>query len=144
MPTARRTRTLSASPDRVWEIVNDAHHIPRWWPGVTRVEAVEADCWTNVFMSKRGRPVRADYRVAESEPPRRLAWEQELAGTPFERLLAQAVTEIWIEPADDGTLVTLELRQKLRGSGRFGSFMLKRATRTKLDEALAGLAAICG
>jgi uncharacterized protein YndB with AHSA1/START domain len=143
MSTARRSRTLAAAPQRVWEVVNDAHHIPRWWPGVARVEGVDADRFTKVFMTKRGKPVRADFHVVELEPPWRVAWEQELVGTPFERLLAKAVTEIRLEPDQDGTRVTLELRQKLRGYSRLGGFMLKRATRAKLDEALDGLAAIC-
>ena len=43
--------------------------MPRWWPGVERMEGVEADRFTQVFKTKRGRPVRADFRVLRSEPP---------------------------------------------------------------------------
>ena len=39
MPTTRRSRTFAAEPNRVWSIVGDAHHLPRWWPRVERVEA---------------------------------------------------------------------------------------------------------
>ncbi len=42
---------------------------PRWWPGVERVEGVEDDRFTQVFKTKRGRPVRADFRVLDSQPP---------------------------------------------------------------------------
>ncbi len=148
MATARRTRTLAAAPERVWEVIEDPHHLPRWWPGVTRMEAVQDDGWTEVFTTKKGRPVRVDFRLLESEQPRgagtaRRRWEQELIGTPFERLLNEAITAIELEPAGEGTKVTLELRQKLRGYSRVGSVMLKRATAKKLDEALDALEQIC-
>ncbi len=37
--------------------------MPRWWPGVGRMEGVEEDRFTQVFKTKKGRPVRADFRV---------------------------------------------------------------------------------
>jgi uncharacterized protein YndB with AHSA1/START domain len=147
MPTARRTRTIAADPALVWEVIEDPHHLPRWWPGVARMEGVHDDRFTQVFMTKKGRAVRIDFRLLESSPPGeapgRRCWEQELAGTPFERLLGEAITEILVEPADDGTLVKLAQRQKLRGYSKFGGFMLRRATRARLDDALAGLERIC-
>jgi carbon monoxide dehydrogenase subunit G len=150
MAIARRTRTLAAAPERVWEVVEDPHHLPRWWPGVTRMEAVQDDSWTEVFTTKKGRPVRVDFRLLESEQPdpagagtARRRWEQEIIGTPFERLLNEAVTAIELERAGEGTKVKLELRQKLRGYSRVGSVMLRRATGKKLDEALDALEQIC-
>jgi hypothetical protein len=47
--------------------------------------------------------------------------------------------EVRVAPADDGTLVTLELSQRGRRMARFGSFMLRRAARKELDGALDGL-----
>jgi uncharacterized protein YndB with AHSA1/START domain len=143
VPTTRRERRIDADPGRVWELVEDPHHMPRWWPGVERMEGVEDDRFTQVFYTKKGRPVRMDFRVLASEPPSRRVWEQELVGTPFERVLSQAITEIQVEPAaEGGTLVTIALTQKLRGYSRTGGFMLRRATRRRLDEALDGLVAI--
>jgi uncharacterized protein YndB with AHSA1/START domain len=139
MATARRARTLAVAPQRVWEVIEDPHHMPRWWPGVTRMEGVEDDRFTQVFTTKKGRPVRVDFRLLESEPPWRRRWEQEIPGTPFERVLNQAITEIQLEPAEGGTRIRIELRQKLRGYSRVGGFMLRRASRMKLDEALDGL-----
>ncbi len=139
MAHARSSRSVPASPDEVWKLVEDPHHLPRWWPGVARVEGVGEDRFTQVFISKRGRTVRMDFEVLASEPPWRRMWEQELDGTPFERVLAQAVTEIVLEPEGTGTKVTIEQRQKLRGYSRTGSFMMRRATRKKLVEALEGL-----
>src|ERR687894_335749 len=40
MPTAKRAATVAAPPQEVWEVVSDPHHLPRWWPGVQRVEEV--------------------------------------------------------------------------------------------------------
>jgi uncharacterized protein YndB with AHSA1/START domain len=136
MATARRARTVAAAPQNVWDLIEDPHHMPRWWPGVTRMEGVQDDRWTQVFTTKKGRPVRVDFRLLESEPPWRRRWEQEIPGTPFERVLNEAVTEIRLEPAEGGTRVKIEVRQKLRGYSRLGGFILRRATGAKLDEAL--------
>jgi uncharacterized protein YndB with AHSA1/START domain len=141
MPRIRRSRTLPAPPEALWRTVGSPHHLRRWWPRVERVENVDPESWTIVMTSKRGRTVRADYRLVASEPARRRAWEQELEDSPFERLLASSVTEIRLEPAEAGTRVTIELRQKLRGWSRFGGFLFRRAGRDLLDEALDGLEA---
>ncbi|MEA2147449.1 MAG: hypothetical protein QOG59_3036 [Solirubrobacteraceae bacterium] len=118
--------------------------MPRWWPGVKRMEGVEDDRFTQVFTTKRGRPIRADFRVVVSEPPWRRAWEQELAGTPFERVLNELVTEVVLEEVPEGTRVTIAESQKLRGYSRTGGFLMRRATSGKLKEALDGLERACG
>jgi uncharacterized protein YndB with AHSA1/START domain len=139
---ARRSRTLAASPEDVWRVVADPEHMPRWWPGVERMEGVGAQQFTQVFRSERGRLVRADFQVLESDPPRRRTWAQEVEGTPFERVLAESVVTVELTPAGEGTEVTLEQRQKLRGYSRTGGFLLRRATNGKLEDALDGLARI--
>jgi uncharacterized protein YndB with AHSA1/START domain len=144
MATAHRTRTLAAPPQQIWELIADPHHMPRWWPGVARVEGVQDDRFTQVFKTKRGRPVRADFRVLDSQPPWVRSWEQEIPGTPFERVLNELVVEIRLEPVDGGTEVTIAQMQKLRGYSRTGGFMMRRATAAKLGEALDGLERICG
>src|SRR6188472_4338531 len=136
MPIARRSRTVAAPPERVWEIVGDPHHLPRWWPKVTRVEAVSDAHFTEVLSTQDGRSLRADFRVVDSRAPERRAWEQELEGTPFERVFAAASTEVKLLPEGDGTRVTVVVRQQVRGSARLGGFMVRRATGRLLDEAL--------
>lgn len=140
MPTTRVSRTLAAPPQAVWEVVADPWHQARWWPRVTRMEAVEGDRFTQVLGARSGRGVRADFRVVEEDAPRLLRWEQELEGTPFERLLAEAVTTVELAPAGDGaTTVAIELRQRLHGWSRLVPFLFRRAARRQLAEALAGL-----
>jgi uncharacterized protein YndB with AHSA1/START domain len=144
MPTARRSRTVAAPPERVWEIVGDPHHLPRWWPRVTRVEAVTDEHFTEVLATQDGRSLRADFRVLESRAPERRLWEQELEGTPFERVFAAASTEVKLDAYEGGTRVTLVVRQQVRGSARLGGFMVRRATGRVLEEALDSLEALHG
>jgi uncharacterized protein YndB with AHSA1/START domain len=139
MPVTRRTRMLGADQHEIWALIADPHHMPRWWPGVARVEGVAEDRFTQVFKTKRGRPVRLDFQVIESEAPWSRAWSQEIAGTPFERVPNESIIAVDLKPIDGGTEVTLSHQQKLRGYSRTGSFMFRRATGGKLDEALDGL-----
>jgi uncharacterized protein YndB with AHSA1/START domain len=172
MPTARRSRTIAAPADELWDVISDPHHLPRWWPRVTRVEDVEDGAFTEVMRTRKGKLVRADFRVAtRDEAERTLLWKQILEGTPFARVLQSAETQMWLEPAqagappsrDDGadeqqrgaTVVSIELRQEMAGysqtsglftgfSARFGSPMVRRAARATIDEALDGLERIGG
>jgi len=143
MPHVRRTRRLAVAPEVVWDVVADPHHLPRWWPNTQRVEAVDAQGWTSVLATEKGKAVRADYRVLRSERPLARAWAQELDGSPFERILNEAVTEIELDRDSDGTRVTLGMRQRLRGMSRLGGFMVRSATARQLDEALEGLERAC-
>ena len=141
---ARRTRVIAAPTQALWEVVADPHHFPRWWPGVVRVEGVHEDRFTQVYTTKRGRSVRMDFRLTASEPPQhrgsgRVSFEQEVTGTPFERVLNASMTEVELEPDERGTRVTIAQQQKLRGYSRTGGWMLRRATGTRLQEALEGL-----
>ena len=132
----RRSRTVPVPLDDVWTVVGDPHHLPRWWPLTERVEAVDANAWTSVMRSAGGKVVRADYRVEAHEPPRRRVWSQALVGTPFERLLREHRTEVALAPDAAGTAVTLTVTHRGRGTARLGMWMVRKATRRRLDEAL--------
>ena len=138
-----RTRKLAASPDAVWEVVKDPYHLPRWWPRTERVEGVTETGWTSVLGSPKGggRSVRADYTLETSEPGRRRRWRQELENTPFERIFSAWAAEVVLEPAGEGTKVRLLVESQGRGWARFGGFMVRRAMKRLLDEALDGLQA---
>jgi uncharacterized protein YndB with AHSA1/START domain len=146
MPSARRSRTLAAPLEQLWELIGDPHHLPRWWPRVDRVEDVEGGAFTEVMRTAKGKLVRADFRVLDSEErTHSLTWEQQLEGTPFARLLSEARTHVALEPAGEGTLVTIELHQRLTGFfPRFGGFMVSRAAAKTVEEALDGLERIGG
>jgi uncharacterized protein YndB with AHSA1/START domain len=146
MPTARRSRIIAAPVDQLWEVIGDPHHLPRWWPRVTRVEDVEGNAFTEVMRTAKGKVVRADFQLVESDERKRsLKWEQRLAGTPFGRLLSSAETSVSLEDAAGATSVTIELSQTLTGFfPRFGSYMVRRAAAATIDEALDGLERISG
>jgi uncharacterized protein YndB with AHSA1/START domain len=163
MPTARHSRTIAASVEELWELVSDPHHLPRWWPRVTRVEDVEGAAFTEVMMTKKGKVVRADFQLVEAdERQRSLTWEQLVAGTPFARVLKSAETELRLVPVEaspeppsgteggqgrlgPATEVTIELRQALNGLfPRLGGYMVRRAALSTIDQALDGLQRISG
>lgn len=145
MPTTRVQRTLPAPPADVWRVLNDPYHQERWWPRVRRVEDVDLDRFTQVLATQRGKGVRADFAILAREEERLLRWEQLLEGSPFERLLEEAVTTFELAPADGdgdggGTVVTVELRQRTLGWSRLAPWLYKRAAARQLGEALDGLA----
>ena len=149
MPTVRRTRTIAAPAAELWETIRDPHHLPRWWPRVSRVEDVTAEAFTEVLRASGGKLVRADFELAEcDELARRLRWEQRVEDSPFARLLKSAHTTVSLAQAGAPgarTAVTIELTQTLRGfSARFGGFMVRKAAAATIEEALDGLERIGG
>lgn len=147
MPRVTRRRTIAAPVDEVWELISDPYNLPRWWPRTSRVESVDRkpegkrSQWTKVLETAEGRGVRADYRCVSSARCERYAWEQQLAGSPFERHLRRSVVEIGLRGEDAGTAVSLTSEQKLRGMSRLGSPMMRGGQGKILDQALDGLEA---
>ncbi len=139
---ASRRRSIDASPAQLWRIVADPHHLPRWWPGVERVEGVTDERFTQVLRTRRGRPIRADFMIVEHAAPTMTVWRQELAGTPFDRVLSESQIQVDLAPTAAGTEVTVSHLQRLRGYSWTGGLMLRRATGKRLDEALDGLSRI--
>lgn len=140
MPVARRTRSLAAAPDAVWETIADPYHLPRWWPNVRRVESVTDAAFTEVLTAgDQGRPVRADFRVVAHEPPRRRVWDQEVEDSPFARVFTAVTVSAEVEAEGEGTRVCLTIDQRLRGVSRFGAPLVKRGSTRLLDQALDAL-----
>jgi len=146
MPTITRSRTIPATPERVWDVVADPQRLPSWWPRVARVEEAGRRGWTAVLASpKGGRMLRADYTLVASEHPRRRRWRHEVDASPFERVLRAAETEVALAPAPGGgTLVAISEELALRGFSRLGVPQVRLATRRKLDGALDGLERLFG
>jgi uncharacterized protein YndB with AHSA1/START domain len=156
VPTARRNRTIAAPVEQLWDLVSDPHHLPRWWPRVTRVEDVHGGAFTEVMKTRKGKVVRADFDVITKDAGKHLlTWSQRVQGTPFARVLRSAETDVRLAPVANATEVTIELRQSLAGfSPRFGMLaglsphiggrMVRRAAQRTLDEALDNLERISG
>jgi uncharacterized protein YndB with AHSA1/START domain len=144
MATTSRSREIDAPAADVWRLIADPYQLPRWWPGVTRVQDVRQESFTQVVPTKRGKPMRLDHRVTESVPMERRSWSQSLIGTPFERLLDAWSTTVTLAAMGEHTLVTIEEVQQLRGSFRMALALQRRPARRRVDEALAGLAALLG
>jgi uncharacterized protein YndB with AHSA1/START domain len=141
-----RRRTVPAPPGEVWSLVSDPYSLPRWWPRTARVEGVDRKSggkrseWTKVLETAEGRGVRADFRCVSSAAEERYVWEQQLAGTPFERHLRRSRVEIELRPEDGGgTLVAITSEQSLRGMSRLGSPLMRRGQGKTVDEALDGI-----
>jgi uncharacterized protein YndB with AHSA1/START domain len=140
----REEIVVQATPEEVWGLVSDPARLPRWWPGVTRVEEASADAWTTVLSSPKGKSVRIDYSRVEAEPKRRVVWRQEVEESPFERILASATTEIALAEDADGTRVTVSLDQRPRGWARFAPLQFRAAGRRQVQGAVEGLDAVFG
>jgi uncharacterized protein YndB with AHSA1/START domain len=139
-----RRRLIAAPASALWAVIADPYHLPRWWPNTQRVESVsEGDpadqSWTQVLETRDGRGVRADYRCVDAREGERYVFEQTVEGTPFERFVKRARTEIDLKPANGDTEVTMALDRRLRGLSRLGAPMMRRAIGRQLNEALAGL-----
>ncbi len=89
MPTARRSRTIAAPAAGAVGADRDPHHLPRWWPRVTRVEDVEDDAFTEVMRTRKGKLVRADFELVALRRGRARAdaGSSAIEGTPFARVL---------------------------------------------------------
>jgi uncharacterized protein YndB with AHSA1/START domain len=145
VPAVTRARTLGTPREEVWRVVTDPHRLPGWWPGVERVEDAGAGAFTGVFVSRSGRRVRADYSVVEVEAPRRLVWQQEIDGSPFERILSESLLHMALEEVGEGsTRVALTARRRARGLARLGVLQMRLATARQLEAALDGLADLVG
>ena len=145
MPSVTRRRTVAAPVGEVWALVSDPYNLPRWWPRTARVENVEQrgsgrrSQWTQVLETAEGRGVRADFRCVSAAEDERYDWEQELAGTPFERHLRSSRVEIGLAERGEGTEVSLTSEQSLRGMSRLGSPLMRRGQGSILEEALDGI-----
>jgi uncharacterized protein YndB with AHSA1/START domain len=140
----RRELTLSAAPADVWRVVSDPARLPQWWPGVSRVEEASPEAWTKVLTSSQGKTVRADYTRLEADEARRLLWQHEVEGSPFERILARSTTEIVLEPENGRTRVAIAVSQQPRGWARLSPFQLRAAATRQVEGALDGLQRVLG
>jgi uncharacterized protein YndB with AHSA1/START domain len=140
----RRQTVVPQPPAEVWRVVSDPGRLPEWWPGVTRVEDATQLAWTTVLTSRKGKSMRMDFTRVAAEEPSRMVWRQEVDQTPFERILARAITSLELSPADGGTQVAIALDQKPRGWARFAPLQFRAAGTRQVQGALDGLERLLG
>ena len=103
VPVVSRSRTVPAAPERLWTAVAGPRAPARV---VARASSASrtphARRGPPCSVTPKGRTLRADYTLLESDHPRRLRWRHEVEESPFERILASSVTELELEPAGGG------------------------------------------
>jgi uncharacterized protein YndB with AHSA1/START domain len=140
----QRETVVGGSLDEVWRVVSDPDQLPRWWPGVSRVEEATPEAWTTVLTSPKGKSVRMDFTRVAAEEPSRLVWRQEVEQSPFERILAEATTSVELSATEDGTRVAIALNQKPRGWARFAPLQFRAAGTRQVQGAVEGLERLFG
>ena len=140
----RRSRTVAAPLDDVWQIVRDPYHLPRWWPRTQRVEGVSSGGWTSVLVTDQGRSVRADYRVELTKSPASGgAGRRRSRGRRSRSCFREVVYEVALAPRGGGTEVGA---RGAPAAGRLGALRRRdaapRRAQRQLDDALDGLAAL--
>lgn len=145
MPRVRRRRSIQSPPQGVWEYATNPKNLARWWPRTTSVRDVSGtgrtvgSRWTQVLQAKSGKRIGADLICTASEAPTVWRFEQETEGTPFERMMKTAWTEMHIRPDGGGSEVELELGQRLRGLSRLGTLFVRSASVKTAEQALESL-----
>lgn len=138
----RRDRVLAVPAAEAWAVVGDPGSLGRWWPRVERVESIDQAGFTEVYRTRKGTVIRADFRIATLDAGREIRVVQQLEATPFARVFSAASKSAALEPAAGGTRVTLVLDQTPAGRARLGAFLVRGAMRKQLDEALDALTAL--
>lgn len=139
MSRIARSRVFAVAPQQLWRTVADPRSLPRWWPGIERVEGVGSHRFTQVLRSSRGAVVRADFLRTRTEEPALVVWTQQLEGTPFAPVFAAREVTIALAPTGDGgTKLTLSVDQQLRGAARFAP-LNRGGVRRQLSAALDAL-----
>ena len=104
---SRNTIAMQASPEQVFDVLDDAYAYPCWVVGTRRVRYVDAD-WPAVgsrFHHAIGGPgaeIEDCSRVLQRDPPRELRLEV------LFRPVGVARVDITVEPSTGGSTVTLE------------------------------------
>src|SRR4051794_17159665 len=144
------SRTIAASPDVLWPLVDDPARMAEWFAFAERFEPLEGQgLGRRQRMHGRWGRKRSeiDQVVVAHDPPRRLAWRHEaerLDGRPAPRFAASTVFSATLEPAADG-VTTVTLRSVQEPASALKGLAIKmfgrREIAQKLGESLDALAA---
>src|SRR4051794_27572634 len=138
-----RRRRIAAPASALWSVITDPYHMPRWWPNTQRVENVSEGelperSWTQVLETRDGRGVRADYHCVASTEGERYVFEQTVEGTPFEKFVKRARTEIKLNSQDGETDVTMSLDRRVGGGSPLGAPLVGRGVGRTPDAGRSG------
>jgi len=107
MPSFHDTATSSAPPEEVWKLLYDPSRFPAWWVGVGTVELSGGGGYT---MYPDGYP---DFPMAQL-----LDTERNEHRVKVSCLVSDLRFEWQLEPAADGTTITVEVEIPEAGAGR--------------------------
>ena len=139
MPKTSVSRLVKCQADKAWSLVGDPGKLQRWWPRVERIDRPAPDRVTRWVISGRGRAVAMEYALSQGESERCLVWSQQVIGTPFAKSVRSSTEIMSLETADEGTVVTLSIERKLKGTARLGAPLVARAQRQELIKAMDSL-----
>jgi uncharacterized protein YndB with AHSA1/START domain len=106
---------FDASPERVWQVWQDARQLERWWgpptwPATFTRHDFAVDGESRYFMTgPDGEKAHGYWRMTVVDAPRQLAFEDGFAGEDGEPLADDVATEaaVKFEPVDGGTRMTI-------------------------------------
>jgi uncharacterized protein YndB with AHSA1/START domain len=104
---SRNRIDVSASPEAVFAVLDDAYAYPRWVVGTRRLRRLDAD-WPHEgsefhhAVGVAGAELRDSTEVVERDAPRRLVLEVRFRPTGVARV------EVAVEPGPAGSMVTME------------------------------------
>lgn len=146
MPRVSRKLEIGLPIDHVWGFVSNPGNLGKWWPRIVRVEGLvgqpgsPGSRWTSLLEADSGRRVRLDFESTTVRSPEIFAWQQELAGTQFEKHLRRQEYSVLLHLVNGGTEIELVAETELKGSARLAGLTLRKSQGELLDKALAGLA----
>lgn len=120
----QQTFEIAAAPDAVWAIMADLERYPEWAPTFERVEFPGGKTLAKGLAVKlwvKGAPP-STWVVTNHEPGRRFTWETTARGV-------HSVADHVVEPAGNGTKVTLSVEMTGFMSRLFAPMIKKVATR---------------
>lgn len=99
------TVDIAAAPERVWDVMRDVERWPEWTPSMERVQRLDGGAFavgSRVRIKQPSLPP-SDWQVTALEQGRGFVWASRSPGV-------RVRAEHWIEPARDGSRVTLSLQ----------------------------------
>ena len=144
MPHIEHSTMISATPQRVWEMVSDPSLAPNWMPDLDKRELLasgplaEGERWRD-HGRLRKKTFQTEYVVTMWEPPVRFAYQQ-VSGREAGYLWDERVE---LEQQADGTLVTLHLEYMMPGgllARLYDRFVFRKDYHGTLENRLNALA----